>query len=185
MCLNRVELIGFLGHHAEVKTTQSGKAVTTLSLATKTSFMKDGERQERTEWYRIQTWAKLDEYAAAFRKGSHIRVEGELRSREYETDGSKVRTYEIIANSILNLRTGQRDSAADADADHTPVPAEGTAPQPPGPLTTALLFLFCASPPGCSPVSRIPTLRTDPMILHRRTRSCTRHRGIPIADPLQ
>jgi single-strand DNA-binding protein len=123
---NRVELVGFLGHHAEVKTTPSGKAVITLSLATKTSFMKDGERQERTEWHRIQTWGKLGEYAAAFQKGSHIRVEGELRSREYETDGGKVRTYEIIASSILNLRPSQRDNVADAD--NTPVPSEGTAP---------------------------------------------------------
>jgi single-strand DNA-binding protein len=128
--LNHVEPIGFLAHHAEVKTTPSGRAVTTLSLATKTSFTKDGERQERTEWHRIQAWGKLGEYAAAFQKGSHIRVEGELRGREYETDSGQVRTYEIVASSILNLRPGRRDTAADADPDQSaaPVPSEGTAP---------------------------------------------------------
>ena len=84
MNLNRVELIGFLGSEPETTYTPSGKAVATLSLATKTSWVKDDERQERTEWHRIQAWAKLAEYAAGFKKGAHLRVEGELRSREYE-----------------------------------------------------------------------------------------------------
>ena len=73
MNLNRVELIGFLGSEPETTYTPSGKAVATLSLATKTSWTKDDERQERTEWHRIQAWAKLAEYAAGFKKGAHLR----------------------------------------------------------------------------------------------------------------
>ena len=76
MYRNNVELIGFLGSDAEGKTTTSGKSLTTLSLATKTSFVQDGKRQERTEWHRIQAWGKLAEYAAAFKKGAHFSVEG-------------------------------------------------------------------------------------------------------------
>jgi single-stranded DNA-binding protein len=63
------------------------------------------------------------------KKGAQLRVEGELRSREYETDGTKVRTYEIVASSILNLRPGQRHAAAaDGGADASPVSdsCEGT-----------------------------------------------------------
>ena len=111
MYLNRVELIGFLGSDAETKTTPNGKTVTTLSLATKTTFKKDGERQERTEWHRIETWGSLAEYAAAFRKGAQICVEGELRSREYDRDGAKIRTYDVVASAIINLRAGQRNAA--------------------------------------------------------------------------
>jgi hypothetical protein len=48
---------------------------------------------------------------AAFKQGSHICVEGELRSREYETNGAKFRTYDIVASSIVNLRAGQRYTA--------------------------------------------------------------------------
>ena len=134
MYLNRVELIGFLGSDAETKTTPNGKAVTTLSLATKTSYKKDGERQERTEWHRIQAWGSLGEYAASFRKGAHNCVEGarggrsgiattreilQKRSREYESNGTKVRTYDIVASSIINLRAGQRYTV--------PVPDEAAA----------------------------------------------------------
>jgi single-strand DNA-binding protein len=119
MYLNRVELIGFIGSDAETKTIPNGNAVTTFSLATKTSYKKDGERQERTEWHRVQAWGKLGEYAGAFKKGSHLCVEGELRSREYESQDAKVRTYDIVASSIINLRAGQRNAA--------PVPEEAAA----------------------------------------------------------
>ncbi len=119
MNLNRVELIGFLGGEPETTYTPNGKAVATLSVATKTSWMKDDERQERTEWHRIQAWARLAEYAGRFKKGAHVRVEGELRSREYETDsGTKIRTYVIVASSIMNLRPGQRIFASESDSDH-------------------------------------------------------------------
>ena len=119
MNLNRVELIGFLGSEPETTYTPSGKFIATLSLATKTSWIKDDERQERTEWHRIQAWAKLAEYAAGFKKGAHVRIEGELRSREYQTDnGTKVRTYVIVASSIMNLRPGQRISASESDSEH-------------------------------------------------------------------
>ena len=111
MYRNNVELIGFLGSDAETKTTANGKTVTTLSLATKTSFLKDGEREQRTEWHRITCWGKLAKYAGGFRKGAQIHVEGELRSREYETEGAKVRTYDIVASVIINLRPGQRSTA--------------------------------------------------------------------------
>ena len=125
MYLNRVELIGFLGSEPETTYTPSGKAVATLSLATKTSWMKDDERQERTEWHRIQAWAKLAEYAAGFKKGAHVRVEGELRTREYETDGGvKVRTYEIVASSTVNLRQGQRTSMSESGSDQGTAPAD-------------------------------------------------------------
>jgi single-strand DNA-binding protein len=118
MNLNRVELIGFLGSEPETTYTPNGKAVATLSLATKTSWMNGDERQERTEWHRIQAWAKLAEYAAGFKKGSHLRVEGEFRSREYHTEaGVKVRTYVIVASSIINLRPGQRISVSESEHD--------------------------------------------------------------------
>jgi len=117
MYRNHVELIGFPGSDAETKTNPQGKTVTTFSIATKTSYMKDGERRENTEWHRVHAWGKLGEYAAAFKKGSHICVEGELRGREYESQGAKVRTYDIVSNSIVNLRAGQRSVQAPDSAE--------------------------------------------------------------------
>jgi single-strand DNA-binding protein len=54
MYLNKVELIGFIGSDAETKTTPQGKAVTTFSIASTTSYIKDCERQSRSQWHRIE-----------------------------------------------------------------------------------------------------------------------------------
>jgi hypothetical protein len=39
-----------------------------------------------------------------------------LRSREYESQGAKVRTYDIVASSIINLGAGQRNTAVPEEA---------------------------------------------------------------------
>ena len=108
MYLNNIQLIGFLGGDAEMKLTNGDKAFTTFSLATKSTWMKEGQRHEQTEWHSVVVWGKLGEYAAAFKKGAHILVEGELRSREYDGQNGHVKTYDIVANSIVNLRKDQR-----------------------------------------------------------------------------
>ncbi len=51
--------------------------------------------------------------------------EGELRSREYETDsGVKARTYVIVASSIVNLRPGQGTSMSEPESDQATAPAD-------------------------------------------------------------
>jgi len=90
--------------------------------------MKDDERQDGTGSRLGPSWP---EYAAGFRKGAHLSVEGELRSREYETDaGVKVGTYVIVASSIVNLRLGQRASTSEPDSDQAIATAGGVVPQP-------------------------------------------------------
>ena len=82
MYQNKVTLIGFLGNDAEVRTNDN-RSLTTLSLATKSSYKKDGKYIEHTEWHRCVVFGKLGEFAATLKKGAHIQVEGELRSRKY------------------------------------------------------------------------------------------------------
>ena len=54
--VNKVTLIGNLGRDPELFHTQSGRAVARLSIATNEMWMKDGERQRRTEWHRVVVW---------------------------------------------------------------------------------------------------------------------------------
>ena len=127
MYLNRITLIGFLGSDAEVRTANNS-TLAVLSLATKSSYKdkKSGEYVSHTEWHRAIVWGKLAEYAKTLTKGSHLQIEGELRSREYQTEvGVKVRTYVIVASSIINLRPGQRISASESESeDANPAPDE-------------------------------------------------------------
>src|SRR5215813_10403085 len=88
MYLNQLTIIGFTGQDADFHFSSNGTLVTTLSVATKESW-KDatGDWQSHTEWHRIVAFGKLAEYAKTLIKGTHVMVQGSLRSREYEKDG--------------------------------------------------------------------------------------------------
>ncbi|MGL6289461.1 MAG: single-stranded DNA-binding protein, partial [Silanimonas sp.] len=60
--INKVILVGNLGNDPEVRYSQSGSAITTISVATSESWKdKDGNPQERTEWHRVKFFGRLAE----------------------------------------------------------------------------------------------------------------------------
>ncbi len=104
--INRVILVGRLGADPEIRSTQSGKAVAVLSLATNERWKaENGEVKESTQWHRIILWNGLAEIAKKYlSKGRLIFVEGSIRYREYETDGGeKRRITEIVARDMKML----------------------------------------------------------------------------------
>jgi single-strand DNA-binding protein len=126
MYQNKVTLIGFVGSNPEVRTNDN-RSLTTLSLATKSSYKKDGKYISHTEWHRCVVFGKLAEFAKTLTKGAHIQVEGELRSREYtskKTD-AKERVWEIRVTSILKLDRAEK--AGPEDREHDDGPAEEAA----------------------------------------------------------
>jgi len=118
MYQNKVNLIGFLGSEAEVH-TNNNRSFTTLSLATKSSYKKDGKYISQTEWHRCIVFGKLSEFAANLKKGAHIQVEGELRSREYDSKktDSKQRIWEIRVDSILKLDRAEKAAPEEQEND--------------------------------------------------------------------
>ncbi|NVN89154.1 MAG: single-stranded DNA-binding protein [Desulfuromonadales bacterium] len=103
--LNKVMLIGNLGKDPEVRYTASGQAVASFNLATSEKFKnKSGEWEERTEWHRITLWARLAEIAGEYlSKGKTVYIEGRLQTREYEKDGIKRYTTEIVGEKMQML----------------------------------------------------------------------------------
>ena len=118
MYQNKVTLIGFLGSDAEVRSNDN-RSFTTLSLATKSSYKKEGKYISHTEWHRCVVFGKLSEFAGTLKKGAHIQVEGELRSREYDSKktDSKQRIWEIKIDSILKLDRAEKSAPDDGDQD--------------------------------------------------------------------
>jgi single-strand DNA-binding protein len=123
--MNRITLIGFLGADAEKKSTNGGD-LAILSLATKTSWKNDaGEWESRTEWHRCVAFAGMATAAANLKKGAHVLIEGELRSREYDREvsvGSQTtvinqRVWEVRVDLILKL---DRAAKADTSQDEAP-----------------------------------------------------------------
>jgi single-strand DNA-binding protein len=127
MYQNKVTLIGFLGGNPEGRTNNPDVSVTTLSLATKSSYKKNGEYVSRTEWHRCVVFGKLSEFAKTLTKGAHVQVEGELLSREYESKktNSKQRVWDIRVSSILKLDRAEKSTPEDQD--HDEVTQEETA----------------------------------------------------------
>ena len=126
MYQNKVTLIGFLGGDAEVRSNDN-RSFTTLSLATKSSYKKDGKYISHTEWHRCVVFGKLSEFAGTLKKGAHIQVEGELRSREYDSKKteSKLRIWEVKVDSILKLDRAEKSALEDRE--HEDVPSEEAA----------------------------------------------------------
>ena len=85
----------------------SGGAVTNLRLATSESWKdkQSGAQQERTEWHRVAIFGRLAEIAAEYlRKGSHVYIEGRLRTRKWQDNqGNERYTTEIVANEMQML----------------------------------------------------------------------------------
>jgi single-strand DNA-binding protein len=120
MYQNKVTLIGFLGNDAEVRTANE-RSFTTFSLATKSSYKdkKSGEYVSHTEWHRCVVFSRLSEFAATLSKGTHVQVEGELRSREYvaKKPETKQRTWEIRVASILKLDRAEKSAPEEQEQD--------------------------------------------------------------------
>jgi single-strand DNA-binding protein len=111
MYLNSVTLTGFVGGDAETRTTRSNTRFVVFSMATRNSW-RDRESEEwtsRTEWHRAVVFGRLTDLAATLKKGDHIQIQGQLRTREYEAAEGKMRVTEIRVTSILKLdRSGKQ-----------------------------------------------------------------------------
>lgn len=99
--VNKVILIGTCGQDPDSRFLPNGNAVTSLSLATseKWTDKQTGQPVEKTEWHRVVLWGKVAEVAATYlRKGSQVYIEGKLQTREWEKDGVKRYTTEIVVD---------------------------------------------------------------------------------------
>ncbi|NQD57076.1 single-stranded DNA-binding protein [Pseudomonas sp. CM25] len=113
--VNKVILVGTCGQDPEVRYLPNGNAVTNLSLATSEQWTdkRSGEKVERTEWHRVSLFGKVAEIAGEYlRKGSQCYIEGKLQTREWEKDGIKRYTTEVVVdiNGTMQLLGGRQDS---------------------------------------------------------------------------
>lgn len=104
--VNKAILVGNLGRDAEMRFTQGGTAVATVSIATTDVFNdRDGQKREDTQWHRIVIWGKTAESIQPYlTKGKQIYVEGKIQTREWtDKEGKQVKTTEIRADRVVLL----------------------------------------------------------------------------------
>ncbi len=108
--LNKVMIIGNLGADPEVRSTNNGSRVATLSVATSRQWTgQSGDKQEKTEWHRVICWnnkgSGLADIAEKYlKKGDKVYIEGRVEYRTWE-DREKQTRYvtEIIARELIML----------------------------------------------------------------------------------
>lgn len=133
--INKVILIGALGNDPEIRTTQGGAVIASLSVATNDSI-KDkasGEWQERTEWHKVVLFGKMAEVARDYlKKGSQVYIEGRLQTRKWQDkEGHDRYTTEIVGNDMQMLGGKRGDDKTQSTPPFQPPPTPPVyAPQP-------------------------------------------------------
>ena len=107
--VNKVILVGHVGHDPEVRTTKNGAKVAHLSVAT--NWKRSTDDEERTEWHRLTLWNRLAEFSEQYvQKGDRLYIEGRLAYDSYERDGVRIPTAEISVRELVLL--SQREAGA-------------------------------------------------------------------------
>jgi len=130
--VNKVLILGHLGQDPQTKTLDGGNTVCNFSVAVNETWKdRNGDRQERVEWCRIQAWGKLAELCGKYlSKGRQAFIEGKLRTRTYEKDGEKRYATEIVAADVQFLSSGQQPSPPQGGGGpaYEPEPEQGDIP---------------------------------------------------------
>lgn len=118
--VNKVILVGNVGKDPEIRSTQDGREIANLSLATSESW-KDkntGERKEKTEWHRVVVFndALVKVIKNYVKKGSKLYLEGALQTRKWtDKDGNEKYSTEVVLqgyNGNLTMLDSKREGGA-------------------------------------------------------------------------
>jgi len=116
--VNRVFLIGNLGQDPEIRSTQDGTAMATLSLATDESYKdkQTGQIIPKTEWHRCCCGGRLAEICRDYlKKGSKIYAEGRLQTRKWQDNQGQDRYTTEIRIFEMQMLDSKQSSEPCAD----------------------------------------------------------------------
>jgi len=103
----QVILVGNLGRKPELRNTPTGVPVASFPLAVNRAYTdSDGNRQDKTVWFRVTAWRKLAETIAKhLDKGSLVMVAGEMEAPNAyaDSDGQPKAANEVTAQTIRFL----------------------------------------------------------------------------------
>jgi len=118
--VNRVTLIGNLGRDPEMRYLPSGEAVATFSVATTEQWKdKQGGKQERTDWHRIEFIGRTAEVCGEYlKKGAPVYIEGRIQYDKWTDKEGVEKTMTKIRGDRMQMlggRTGGGGSDASYD----------------------------------------------------------------------
>ena len=114
--MNKVILIGRLTRDPELRTTPSGTATTSFTIAVDRTFVNQQTGQRETDFINCVAWRKQAENISRYcTKGTQVAVEGRIQTRNYEAqDGTKRYVTEVICDNVTFL--GSKNSNNNDDS---------------------------------------------------------------------
>ena len=95
--LNRVDLLGWLGGDARIRTFDDGSSVGEVSLATEHGRKNaSGEWETATDWHAVRI-QEARPAAAVLVKGARVHLTGRLRTRSWESEDGETRRRTEVA----------------------------------------------------------------------------------------
>jgi single-strand DNA-binding protein len=118
--LNQVQLIGFTGAEAEIRTTSGNKKVAILRVATSRYTKKGSDKKDYTTWHTVEIWnqATVNWLATkALPKGAKVFVQGEIRHDRYTDKDQTERFFSkvVIAAPGHELKSLDRPESNPAE----------------------------------------------------------------------
>ena len=110
--MNKSFFIGNLTKDPELRSTQSGKAVASFTIAVNRRF-KNQAGEAVTDFFPVAVWGQLAEVCGRYlAKGKKVAVVGELQTRSYE-DKQGVKRYvtEIVADEVEFLSPREKSES--------------------------------------------------------------------------
>jgi single-strand DNA-binding protein len=99
--MNIVAINGRLTKDAELKYTNGGMAIATLSLASNRSVKKGDKWEDEANFFECTMFGKSAEAVKQYlTKGQQVSISGELRQERWEKDGQKNSRVTIIVNHL-------------------------------------------------------------------------------------
>ena len=130
--MNKVFLIGNLTRDPELRTTQSGLAVCTFTLAVNRRRASNAQAgQPEADFFRVTVWRQLGEACARYlAKGRKVNVIGPVSVSTYTTQDGQTRAQMEVTAEDVEFLTPKGEGQQEAP--QTPQQAQQQAPAIPG-----------------------------------------------------
>ncbi|NBX04183.1 MAG: single-stranded DNA-binding protein [Alphaproteobacteria bacterium] len=121
--VNKVILVGNLGRDPEIRSTQDGREIANLAIATSESWKdkNSGERKEKTEWHRVVIFndGLVNVVKNYLKKGAKVYIEGALQTRKWTNkEGQEQYSTEVVLQgfgSTLTMLDGANKGGASSE----------------------------------------------------------------------
>ena len=120
--LNKIIIQGRLCSDVELRRTNNGTAVASVTLAVDRDFKSQDGRRE-ADFISVVAWRGVAEHLAKYlTKGRMAVVEGRLQMRDWtDKDGNKRRNAEVIADNVYFGNSRSDNASGDHQAAKAPV----------------------------------------------------------------